>query len=193
MCVNVVGMQCSIEGCADKAVGRGWCWRHWRRWRRHGDPTLAIGTPIGAPLTFLQSAMGYEGDGCLTWPYGLSITDIDGRKKIIFRCVCERRHGPPPSPRHEAAHSCGKAHLKCISPNHLSWKTPKENAADKLIHGTHTRGDRDGMAKLTAGDVRQIRSLHCRLPQKEIGALFDISSTYVSAIQRRVRWGWLPD
>jgi 5-methylcytosine-specific restriction endonuclease McrA len=29
---------CSIEGCDNATVGRGWCHKHYERWRRHGDP-----------------------------------------------------------------------------------------------------------------------------------------------------------
>lgn len=29
---------CSIDGCATRAVSRGWCSAHYERWRRHGDP-----------------------------------------------------------------------------------------------------------------------------------------------------------
>ena len=33
-----------------------------------------------------------------------------------------------------ACHSCGNE--KCINPDHLRWGTAKENAADKILHGT---------------------------------------------------------
>ena len=33
---------CSIPGCGKPARARGWCNTHWRRWRRHGDPTVVI-------------------------------------------------------------------------------------------------------------------------------------------------------
>ena len=29
---------CSIDSCERKSVSRGWCDRHYRRWKRHGDP-----------------------------------------------------------------------------------------------------------------------------------------------------------
>lgn len=30
--------ECSVEGCAQPAEARGWCFTHYHRWRRHGDP-----------------------------------------------------------------------------------------------------------------------------------------------------------
>jgi len=30
---------CSVDGCVRQAEARGWCGRHYRRWRLHGDPS----------------------------------------------------------------------------------------------------------------------------------------------------------
>lgn len=30
--------KCSIDGCEEFAQARGWCWSHYNKWRRHGDP-----------------------------------------------------------------------------------------------------------------------------------------------------------
>lgn len=30
---------CSIEGCENPKVARGWCATHWNRWSQHGDPS----------------------------------------------------------------------------------------------------------------------------------------------------------
>lgn len=29
---------CSIDGCANEGIKRGWCNKHYKRWMRHGDP-----------------------------------------------------------------------------------------------------------------------------------------------------------
>ena len=31
-------MQCSIEGCTNQVLSRGWCSTHYMRWYRYGDP-----------------------------------------------------------------------------------------------------------------------------------------------------------
>ncbi|WJI43714.1 hypothetical protein NL532_24210 [Mesorhizobium sp. C120A] len=73
---------------------------------------------------------------------------------------------------------------------HLSWKTPIENAADKLDHGTIARGEQHGNAKLTEADVRSIRSLGGGLLHREIGDLFGVTSSTISVIRSRKSWGW---
>lgn len=32
---------CSVAGCVSVAATRGWCEKHYRRWKRHGDPLAA--------------------------------------------------------------------------------------------------------------------------------------------------------
>lgn len=39
---------CTIDGCSDPLLGRGWCRRHYSRWRRHGDP-LGTAQPKSYP------------------------------------------------------------------------------------------------------------------------------------------------
>lgn len=33
---------CSIEGCDNEALCRGWCRTHYKRWKRHGDPMITV-------------------------------------------------------------------------------------------------------------------------------------------------------
>ena len=63
---------------------------------------------------------------------------------------------------------------------------------DKVLHGRSNRGERHGMAKLTADAVRDIRR-RCREgePQKFIARAYGIRQQHVSEINRRVVWAWL--
>jgi hypothetical protein len=47
---------------------------------------------------------------------------------LVARIMCEWRHGAPPSPLHEAGHTCptGENH-RCVNPFHLEWMTRVEN------------------------------------------------------------------
>jgi hypothetical protein len=144
---------CSIPDCGKPHKGQGYCKLHYARLCRHGDP-FGGRTPNGEPLRFINEvAMTHTGGECLTWPYankgsGYGNLWIDGKVVVVSRYICELAHGAPPTPEHEAAHNCGKGHDACIAPGHLEWKTPAENQADRLIHGTHSRGKRCGKAKL---------------------------------------------
>ena len=185
---------CSIEGCGKAHYGRGWCNAHYKRWRDHGTP-LGGGTCKGGPLAFLENTVfSFDGDECLPWPYatgskGYGLIKHDGKMRRVSRVVCEREHGPPPTPKHEAAHSCGKGHEGCCNRKHLEWKTPAENQADRLVHGTDSRGERNGRAKLTKAQVLEIRA-STKL-QHELAAEYGIAGSAVHQIKLRKTWAWL--
>jgi hypothetical protein len=100
-------------------------------------------------------------------------------------------NGPPPTPEHEAAHSCGKGHEGCIAPGHLEWKTPAENTADRLVHGTHSRGERSYWAKLTEADVREILAMKGIIPQRKLAVRFGVTHQTIYKILRRQIWAWV--
>ena len=189
-------MMCSVDGCCKAARARGWCRAHYERWRVHGDP-LGGGTFDGEPLAFLENtAIPFDGDECLIWPYwtggdGRGRIWLDGKNHLVHRIVCEARHGPPPTPKHEAAHLCGNGHDGCVNRKHLYWGTPKENCADRLLHGTHTRGERNGIAKLTEAQVLEIRA-STKL-RRELTKEYGIARSTVYMIKARKIWAWLED
>jgi hypothetical protein len=142
-----------------------------------------------------EVVLNYEGDECLIWPFtrcsGGYAFHYDGTKKrIASRMLCEYVHGPAPSPKHEAAHSCGNGKLGCITKRHLSWKTPLENAADKFIHGTVLRGSEAGRAKLTETDVLAIRANESDLHQT-LADRYGVTEANIRAIRSGKSWGWL--
>jgi hypothetical protein len=111
--------------------------------------------------------------------------------EYVHRLVCEYVNGAAPTPRHHAAHSCGNGHLGCVTPRHLSWKTPSENADDKLVHGTAQRGEKHAHAKLTENQVRIIRELKGTASQTTLAERFGVSPTTIGQIHNRRVWGWL--
>jgi len=54
----------------------------------------------------------------------------------VARLVCEEVYGPPPTPKHHAAHATPNGCIGgvCVSPHHIRWATPSENQQD--IHPT---------------------------------------------------------
>ena len=187
---------CSIDGCGKARYGKGWCKAHYRRWKQYGDP-LGGGTTRGSVPAFLENTvLPFEGEECLIWPYAKSIAGygkirLDGKLCDVHRIVCEHEHGPPPTPKHHAAHLCGKGHEGCCNRKHLEWKTPGENEADKLVHGTSNRGERCGAAKLTQAQVIEIRS--STKPSRDLAGEYGISKRSVVDIKLRKTWAWLED
>lgn len=192
---------CSIEGCDKPVVARGWCDTHYCRWKRHGHPMSRHRVGNGEALAFLHNVvLKHTGDECLRWPFNRVKTregrfyariHLDEGEVLVSRYVCEKVHGAPPTPDHQAAHSCGKGHEACVAPGHLSWKTPAENNADKLVHGTHDRGERSANAKLTAAHVVQIKLNPDRLSRKALADRFGVSPANITMIRQGKRWAWL--
>lgn len=143
---------------------------------------------------FREVVLSHDGEGCVPWPYvkndkGYGQLWRDGSMKRVHRLVCKEVNGPPPTPQHEAAHLCGNS--GCCAPRHLVWKTPSENATDKLIHGTHSRGERHGSAKLNREQVLEIRALRGIESLRSIARRFGVSRSAVSEILAGRRWKWL--
>jgi hypothetical protein len=189
---------CTIEGCGTEVRYKTlrMCQKHYLRQKRYGDP-LGGRTPNGEPERYFREVvMAYEGDECLLWPYaknerGYAVLQRGNRAKRLQRLICEERHGPPPTRKHEAAHSCGRGEDGCVTKRHLDWKTSKENKADMLVHGTRPFGERNGSSRFTEAQVLRIFSLKGKMLQREIAALEGVRQWDVSSIHRGRTWGWL--
>lgn len=184
---------CLVADCSKHVHARGFCFAHWYRNHKYGDP-LGGPTRKGAALQFYKEVvLPYEGGECLIWPFALNhgrgALRINGRTNLVSRLVCEAAHGPAPTPKHEAAHNCGRGFQGCVTLKHLRWATHADNMADTLAHGTHNRGERHGMSKLSEDQVREIRA--SRGPLNEIGAHYGVSPVTVHNIMTRTNWGWL--
>lgn len=174
---------CSISGCEGKHVARGFCNKHYLRYAAHGDATHPI-TPTGAATAWLAQHQNYADEACLVWPFGRK-SDGYGQASGIsaHRAMCILAHGNPPTPKHEAAHSCGKGHLGCVNPKHLRWATKKENNMDRFKHGT--------AGKLTESQVLAIRS--DTRTGRAIAAAYGISPATVCLIRKRKTWSHVCD
>lgn len=187
---------CAAIGCDNRAYSKGFCRNHYHRWSRYGD-ALGGGTSPGEPRRWLAAHVGWTGDQCLMWPFamrtgGYGRVHIRGRQQeYAHRIMCSLAHGPPPTPKHEAAHSCGNGPEGCVNPRHLRWDTAKGNAADRAIHGTENCGERNGQAVLTPEDVREIKSCGGLEPQWVTAQRYGVSRQTVSDIRRGKRWAHL--
>jgi hypothetical protein len=188
------GRLCAVDGCGKSHHSGGYCKAHFLRWKRNGDPLGGRVTHPVSRLDWLEQHRAFEGDECLIWPYSRnhngygSVTMPDGTEKMANRYMCEIAHGAPPTPKHQSAHSCGTGHLGCVNPRHLRWATVYENMADMVEHGTVPLGERNGHAKLTEEDVREIKRLRGKVTQRELAERFGITHSNVAQIHRGYSW-----
>jgi hypothetical protein len=128
---------------------------------------------------WLDDHVGYEGDDCLIWPFsgtrGYGHFKCNGERFYAHRYMCTLIHGGPPSDKHQASHSCGRGHEKCVSPRHISWKTQSENQLDRRSHGTMKRNGHGWAGKLTMAQAEEIRRLASEKTQDELAEMFDTS------------------
>lgn len=143
----------------------------------------------GRAHAWILAHVNYEGDWCLIWPFskpnGYGMFTHLGERYYAHRRMCELVKGPPPTPDHEAGHSCGRGHEGCIHPKHLDWKTKSENQADRATQGTKATG---GYGKLTPEKAQAIRALKGTVPQRKVAELYGVSRANVSLIQNGKSW-----
>ena len=187
---------CTVVGCDKPHKAKGYCQNHRVRFAKYGSPT-GRSPKFRCKAKWVEANVAYQGDDCLKWPFGVS---DHGRGTVSFRkrnisaprAMCILAHGEPPTKKHDAAHSCGKGHEGCMNPRHLSWKTRKENEADKVGHGTLRRGTAINTNKLTEEDVINVRRLiKDGTPGVDIARLYGITPAMVSNIKVGKAWAWL--
>jgi len=93
--------------------------------------------------------------------------------------------GPRPDGMH-ACHNDGNKVNNCL--NNLRWATPKQNTADRYIHGTMAFGVRNGRSKLTYVDAEKIRKLYKRGNSLLLQKKFNVGARTVSNIINNKRW-----
>lgn len=193
-----VGRPCLVVGCKGLSKARGYCNAHHLKLSRHGSALIGKTIPAevrGRQAWLDKNAVSYlDRVPCLIVPTAEPTDDYtlvvlkDGTQTGSHRYVCEAAHGPPPSPEHEAAHSCGIR--PCVNRWHLRWATVEENAADKLLHGTDSRGEKNGNAKLTRLQVDEIIRLRGIETGRSLASRFDVTPAQISHIQRGDQWAY---
>jgi len=146
--------------------------------------------PKGSSEEFLRKHVNYQGESCLLWPYkindkGYGLAVIGGVQRAASRWMCVLAHGKPPNGKNSAAHKCGNP--RCVNPSHLHWATHAENMADRELHGTLNRGERNGKTFITEDDVRAIRSAPPDLVA--LAKRYGMNKHSISKIRSGARWG----
>lgn len=120
--------------------------------------------------------------------YGQVHRKVDGKWTNIYvhRLVCEFFHGAPPPGKPFAMHSCDNP--SCYEPSHLSWGSPNDNVQDAKRKGRVPNGEGHWNARLTAGQVQEIRRRKAGgANRRDLAREFSLSVSYVTKLCRK---GW---
>lgn len=142
---------------------------------------------------FLSSMEGLE--GCWPWPKycntdGYGLTKLNGKTTVATRVAYQLRIGPIPDGMN-VCHHCDNR--RCCRPDHFFLGTQKQNCDDAKAKDRHTRGERQGNAKLTDDDVRFIRSQADAMTQTALAEMFGIRQSTIWVIIRRRAWAHVED
>lgn len=99
---------------------------------------------------------------------------------LVLTAFC----GARPSSKHHACHWDGDRANGSLA--NLRWGTAKENAKDKIRHGTKVYGETVGTSILTKDSVEWI--LESPLTTTKIASMLGVARQTVSAIRLRVNW-----
>lgn len=134
-------------------------------------------------------------DECWLWTggkdrrgYGKFV--YEGKRYIASRLGYELHYGPI-SDDLWVLHRCDNP--SCCNPHHLFLGTHSDNMTDMKAKGRQPRGEQKNNAKLSAGEVHEIRRLHEEgMSLTEIARQFGIVFQNVSCIVNRKSWKHIP-
>lgn len=109
------------------------------------------------------------------------------RKRIgIHQIVAITFHGPAPFKKAHAAHCDGNPFNN--RPDNIKWKTPKQNADDRYIHGTHNRGENNVRHILKEDQVREIKLMLEKQNCSVIAKIYGVKYHVIHSIKARKSW-----
>ena len=177
--------KCVEPECANQAIGRHLCDRHYRLHKRIGDLDRF-------PKVTLRDVFEYrtiKGPGCWAWngwhdAFGYGIVCMPGNKQArAHRVAYALLVGPIPKDM-VVMHSCDNP--DCVNPAHLSLGTRADNNRDMRQKRRHAFGERNGHARLTQVDIDTIRSSAKK--QAELAREYKVSQSHISRIKSGDVW-----
>ena len=118
---------CSIEGCDNTVLARGWCRKHYQRWWKNGSATPQPKQAVD-PLPSFWERISFERDHWM-WtgsisPQGYGTFSVSGVGFLAHRWSYEHFVGPIPEGLH-IDHLCRVR--ACVNPAHLEPVTCQVN------------------------------------------------------------------
>lgn len=134
-------------------------------------------------------------NGCHEWTGvcsgdGYAQISIGDTLMLVHRVAWEIAHNLPPKTLQRWQFVCHRCDNRlCVNPDHLFLGTPKDNTQDAVRKQRIASGEKQGSAKLTDDDIREIRSLaQSGMSSGAIAKLFPVCSSTVRWVIRRGSW-----
>lgn len=130
-------------------------------------------------------------DACWPWTGGVNSGGYgnSGRRQMSHREAYRMAVGPI-GPGVVIRHTCDNP--PCCNPAHLLAGTQGDNIRDAITRGRFryrdTRGERNGMAKVTVADIAAIRAQWPGRRQVDLAAEYGLNQSTISAIVRGRLW-----
>jgi hypothetical protein len=139
--------------------------------------------------TINERILSYRVDSSGHAQVGLCVDGVE-KMHLVHRLVLEAFTGECPDGM-ECCHNDGDPSNNRI--DNLRWDTHAGNMGDTVNHGTHNRGEKCGMSKLSEFGVRVIRRLleSTSMTHAEIGSVFGVHKNTIGGISNGTRWGWM--
>ena len=130
-------------------------------------------------------------NGCIEYrgtivPDGYGSVRFNGRRTRVHRLVYESLYGSVGDM--SICHRCDNR--KCINIAHLFVGTNNDNVADRHKKGRNASGEKNGMSKLSALDISNIRNDPRTL--RELAQVYNVHLSNIGLIKQRKTWNNTP-
>ncbi len=185
---------CSVDGCDGKHRGLGYCNKHYQRVCKYGSPLFTKYIRGDDKERFLSKIEIITETGCWIWMGPAGRTPYGSFYK-------KTGSGPPHRYSYQIHNGeiqkglCVLHHCDvplCVNPKHLFLGTIKDNSVDMVMKGRQNKGEKVNTAKLTSGEVLEIRRRYAEFSGIGVKSLlarqFDTTVSNISYILNRTTW-----